>query len=159
MNSLCRGKHRGVVLLLALVMLLLLSMLATSGITSGNISSQLVYRDQRAMAAERSARNTINYLLSEGDYFINYPSYLDAQGKFNPILPSTLLAKSISIEAISLVCIAEVMAPGCSLNGANACAVSYYWQIEVQAADQVASAVTTISQGVRIDYLPGHCPI
>lgn len=154
--------QQGMVLLLALIMLLLLTLLATASITSNTIASQLVRHDQRQLAVNRAAENIINYLVTDADYFINYHHYLNADGQFSVPLPTELNDKFLTTEIVGFSCIAEVTAPGCSLQQIPEsnlpCRVKYYWQLDVRGIDRTSMASTLISQGIRFSYLPGYCP-
>ena len=154
--------QRGMVLLLALIMLLLLTLLATASITSNTIASQLVRHDQRQLAVNRAAENIINYLVTDADYFINYHHYLNADGQFSVPLPTELNDKFVTTEIVGFSCIAELTAPGCSLQQIPEsnlpCRVQYYWQLDVRGIDRTSMASTLISQGIRFSYLPGYCP-
>lgn len=155
--------QQGMVLLLALIMLLLLTLLATASITSNTIASQLVRHDQRQLAVNRAVENTINYVVTDADYFINYQHYLNADGQFSVPLPAELSDKFVTTEIVGFRCIAEVTAPGCSLQQSPEsnlpCLVQYYWQLEVRGVDQTSMASTLVSQGIGFSYLPGYCPI
>ena len=85
-----RNRHRGAVLIVALIMLLVLTTLGVSTITSTNINLQLLQSQQRQQEAQQAAQNSINYLLSDLDYYINNASYLDGNGDFTLSFPSNV---------------------------------------------------------------------
>ena len=91
-NKLMLGRlcQRGMVLVLALIMLLLLGLLAAAGITSNNIAGHLLRNDQRRQVVYQSADNIINFLMSNAEYFIRYPQYFDSAGQFSSELPDYL---------------------------------------------------------------------
>lgn len=150
-------QSRGMVLVLVLVMLLLLEVLAAAGITANNIGGQLLRNDERRQLTNQAAENTINFLLSNPDYFIHYRQHLDKKDQFSPQLPDYLQAESILNSQINMNCIAEVRADGCSLDQSFPCPVNYYWQIQVKTVDQISKITAQISQGVKFSYLPGYC--
>ena len=86
------ARQSGMVLVLVLVMLLLLEVLVAAGITGNNIAGQLLRNDQRRQVTNQAAENTINFLLSNPDYFIHYRQYLDNAGQFSSQLPDYLQA-------------------------------------------------------------------
>ncbi|MGB1403288.1 MAG: hypothetical protein ACPH3I_00665 [Porticoccaceae bacterium] len=158
-NSILIGQshQRGMVLGLALIMLLLLGLLATAGVTSNNIAGQLLRNDQRRQLVHQSAENIVTFLIGKPDYFIRYPQYLDSSGQFSPQLPDYLLTEFIDNPQINMSCIAETATVGCSLDQSSSCAVDYYWQIQVKTVDQISGINIQINQGIRFSYLPGYC--
>lgn len=152
-----RSCQRGMVLVLALIMLLLLGLLAAAGITSNNIAGQLLRNDQRQHIAYQSADNIINFLMANADYFIHYPQYLDSAGQFSPELPGYLQVEFLDNPKITMHCVAETRADGCSLDQSLPCAVNYYWQIQVKTVDTSSNISAQISQGIRFSYLSGYC--
>ena len=158
-NKLMLGRlcQRGMVLVLALIMLLLLGLLAAAGITSNNIAGHLLRNDQRRQVAYQSADNIINFLMANADYFIRYPQYFDSAGQFSSELPDYLEVAFLDNPHITMHCIAKARADGCSLDQSLPCAVNYYWQIQVKTVDITSHISAQISQGIKFSYLPGYC--
>ena len=82
------ARQRGAVLIVALMMLLVMTTLGVSTMTTTNISLQLVQSQQRQQEASQAAQNSINYLLSDIDYYVNNSTYLDGNGDFTLSFPS-----------------------------------------------------------------------
>lgn len=155
-----RNRHRGAVLIVALIMLLVLTTLGVSTITSTNINLQLLQSQQRQQEAQQAAQNSINYLLSDLDYYINNASYLDGNGDFTLSFPSNV-SSGMVVTVNSLQCLLQATPAGCSLlEGSSApCHPEYYWEAEVSVTDNVSGASSNIVEGFKFRYLEGYCPV
>ncbi|MDA7852357.1 pilus assembly PilX N-terminal domain-containing protein [Porticoccaceae bacterium] len=155
-----RNQHRGAVLIVALIMLLVLTTLGVSTITSTNINLQLLQSQQRQQEAQQAAQNSINYLLSDLDYYINNASYLDGDGDFTLSFPSNV-SSGMVVTVNSLQCLLQATPAGCSLlEGSSApCHPEYYWEADVSVTDNVSGASSTIIEGFKFRYLEGYCPV
>jgi len=155
-----RNPHRGAVLIVALIMLLVLTTLGVSTITSTNINLQLLQSQQRQQEAQQAAQNSINYLLSDLDYYINNASYLDGDGNFTLSFPSNV-SSGMVVTVNSLQCLLQATPAGCSLlEGSSApCHPEYYWEADVSVTDNVSGASSTIIEGFKFRYLEGYCPV
>ena len=121
------ARQSGAVLIVALMMLLVMTTLGVSTITSTNISLQLVQSQQRQQEASQAAQNSINYLLSDLDYYVNNSSYLDGNGDFSLSFPSNV-SNGMAVTINGVQCLLQATPAGCSLlEGSSApCHPEYY---------------------------------
>ena len=146
------ARQRGAVLIVALMMLLVMTTLGVSTITSTNISLQLVQSQQRQQEASQAAQNSINYLLSDIDYYVN--------GDFTLSFP-TNVSNGMTVTVNGLQCLLQATPAGCSLlEGSSApCHPEYYWEADVSVTDTVSGASSNIVEGFKFRYLEGYCPV
>ena len=158
-DSFGAGRQRGAVLLVALMMLLVMTGLGVSTITSTNIGLQLVQSQQRQQEASQAAQNSINYLLSDLDYYTNNSSYLDGNGDFTLSFP-TNVSNGMAVTINSLQCLLQATPAGCSLleSSSAPCHPEYYWEADVSVTDNVSGASSNIIEGFKFRYLEGYCP-
>jgi hypothetical protein len=152
-------RQQGAVLIVALLMLLVMTSLGVSTITSTNMTLQLVQSQQRQQEAQQVAQNSINYLLSDLDYYVNNSSYLDGNGDFTLSFPSNV-ANGMTVTVNGLECLLQATPAGCSLlEGSSApCHPEYYWEADVSVIDNVSGASSNIIEGFKFRYLEGYCP-
>ena len=153
------ARQRGAVLIVALLMLLVMTSLGVSTITSTNMTLQLVQSQQRQQETRQAAQNSINYLLSDIDYYVNNSSYLDGNGDFSLSFPSNV-SNGMAVTVNSLQCLLQATPAGCSLlEGSSApCHPEYYWEADVSVTDNVSGASSNIIEGFKFRYLEGYCP-
>lgn len=151
--------QQGAVLVVALLMLLVLTTLGVSTITTTNINLQLVESQQRQQESQQVAQNSINYLLSDIDYYINNSSYLDGDGNFVVSFPDTV-STGMTISINSVQCLLQATPAGCSLleDSSAPCHPEYYWEANISATDPVSGASSTVIEGFKFRYLEGYCP-
>ena len=154
------ARQSGAVLIVALMMLLVMTTLGVSTITSTNISLQLVQSQQRQQEASQAAQNSINYLLSDLDYYVNNSSYLDGNGDFSLSFPSNV-SNGMAVTINGVQCLLQATPAGCSLlEGSSApCHPEYYWEVDVSVTDAVSGASSHIIEGFKFRYLEGYCPV
>ena len=154
------ARQSGAVLIVALMMLLVMTTLGVSTITSTNISLQLVQSQQRQQEASQAAQNSINYLLSDLDYYVNNSSYLDGNGDFSLSFPSNV-SNGMAVTINGVQCLLQATPAGCSLlEGSSApCHPEYYWEVDVSVTDAVSGASSNIIKGFKFRYLEGYCPV
>tara|TARA_B110000046_G_C13024981_1_gene413413 strand:- start:5949 stop:6380 length:432 start_codon:yes stop_codon:yes gene_type:complete len=143
------------------MMLLLLNILTVASISSSNINMQVIHSQQRLLEMQRVATNVSNYILSDLDHFIHYKNYLDSQGKFAPALPDVLLmtdSRQVDVQINNLICLAETIVTGCSLDRLSPCFHKTLWQLSTTVLDRVSGAEATVIEGFSLKYLPGYCP-
>ncbi len=152
--------QNGAVLVVALLMLLVLTTLGVATITSSNINLQLVHSQQRQQETEQVAENSLNYLLSDIDYFVNNSAYLDSNGDFALSFPSDI-TKGLTVTVNSLQCLLQATPSGCSLvEGSSApCHPDYYWEANISVTDAGSGASSTFVEGFKFKYLAGYCPV
>ena len=155
-----RHRQRGAVLVVALLMLLVLTTLGVSTISSTNINLKLVQSQQRQQETEQVAENSINYLLSDINYFVNNSDYLDGDGNFTLSFPSDV-TNGMTVSVNSLQCLLQATPSGCSLVvGSSApCHPDYYWEANISVTDSTSGASSTFAEGFKFRYLAGYCPI
>ncbi len=153
------ARQRGAVLIVALMMLLVMTTLGVSTMTTTNISLQLVQSQQRQQEASQAAQNSINYLLSDIDYYVNNSTYLDGNGDFTLSFP-TNVSNGMTVTVNGLQCLLQATSAGCSLlEGSSApCHPEYYWEADVSVTDPVSGASSNIIEGFKFRYLEGYCP-
>ena len=153
-------RQNGAVLVVALLMLLVLTTLGVATITSTNINLQLVQSQQRQQETEQVAENSINYLLSDIDYFVNNSAYLDSNGDFALSFPSAI-TNGLAVTVNSLECLLQATPSGCSLvQGSSApCHPEYYWEANIRVTDTGSGASSTFVEGFKFKYLAGYCPV
>lgn len=151
------ARQRGAVLIVALIMLLVMTTLGVSTITSTNISLQLVQNQQRQQEASQAAQNSINYLLSDLDYYVNNSTYLDGNGDFTLSFPSNV-SNGMTVTVNGLQCLLQTTPAGCSLVNPTPCHPEYYWEADVSVSDSVSGASSNIIEGFKFRYLEGYCP-
>lgn len=155
-----RHRQRGAVLVVALLMLLVLTTLGVSTISSTNINLKLVQSQQRQQETEQVAENSINYLLSDIDHFVNNSAYLDSDGDFTLSFP-TDISNGLTVTVNSLQCLLQATPSGCSLvEGSSApCHPDYYWEANISVTDSTSGASSTFIEGFKFRYLAGYCPV
>lgn len=155
-----RCQQSGAVLVVALLMLLVLTTLGVATITSTNINLQLVQSQQRQQETEQVAENSINYLLSDIDHFVNNSVYLDSDGDFTLSFP-TDISNGLTVTVNSLQCLLQATPSGCSLvEGSSApCHPDYYWEANISVTDSTSGASSTFIEGFKFRYLAGYCPV
>ncbi|MDG1819035.1 MAG: hypothetical protein P8H31_04300 [Porticoccaceae bacterium] len=153
------SRQAGAVLIVALLMLMVLTTLGSSTISSTSSKLQLLKTQQRYQETEQVAENTINYLLSDLDYFVNHSAYLDSNGGFAPSLPS-YISNGMNITYNSLHCLREKKSSGCSISeGSSAvCYPDYYWEANITVTHSTSGASSTLVKGFKFRYLAGYCP-
>ncbi len=147
----------GLVLIITMTLLLLLALLATSSLSQKHIASHLLRYYQQSIVTQRAAQNTINYLLADSKYFIDYPSYWDAEGNLIAKVPSYLSTESVSVTVSQAVCLLEIQRSDCAEDDSEYCLSVYYWELTASAIDSSSTAQSSVTQGFRLDYLPGFC--
>ena len=155
-----RHRQRGAVLVVALLMLLVLTTLGVATISSTNINLKLVQSQQRQQETEQVAENSINYLLSDINYFVNNSDYLDGDGNFTLSFPAGV-SNGMTVTVNSLQCLLQATPSGCSLvEGSSApCHPDYYWEANISVIDSTSGASSTFVEGFKFRYLAGYCPI
>lgn len=98
------NQSRGSVLVLTLVTLLFVQFLALSMVTSVNITGSILRNHEKKQAINRDADNVINYLLTHKEYFLNYSDYINAEGKFEIMIPDHIVAPPRSGKIIRFQC-------------------------------------------------------
>ena len=155
-NRLDRHHQSGLVLLTSLVLLLLLSLLATASARLINLNGLLANQQQSFSLTQQLAQNMINELLTDSRYFIDQKTAIDpAQLQ---ALVSVDQSGPVTGEVISISCVAENRLNGCSIDAGGQCASRYYWELTVRATHESSFTQAEITQGFSFDYLSGYCP-
>lgn len=149
--------HSGAVLIITMALLLMLALLATSSLSQSQIAGHLLRHYQQSKVTHRAAKNTINYLLSDSRYFIEYADNWDSQGRLSATMPEYLSPHKISVAVSQATCLLEIQRNNCA-GDPEPCLATYYWELTAEAKDSRSAASTTVIQGFRFDYLPGYCP-
>ena len=141
----------GSVLVLTLLMLLFLQFVAIAVVNSTNVSSMVVRNYQTSTELKLASHNIINYVLTNKDYFVNYDSYLNPDGKFEISL-DTLISSDIGTTVISFKCLDLVSYDNPTNCGLN----NKYWQLVVQVEDFKTQASMRVEQGIHLSLAPSN---
>lgn len=98
------NQSRGSVLVLTLVTLLFVQFLALSMVTSVNITGPILRNHEKKQAINRDADNVINFLMTHKEYFLNYSDYIDAEGKFEIMIPHHIVAPPRAVKITQFEC-------------------------------------------------------
>jgi len=150
----------GSVLVVTMVLLLLLQLVVAASVSSVNISSQVLFHNERATAVQRDGHNLLNYLISNKDHFINYGSYLNADKNFEILIPDHIVALPREGRIASfncLDCVAVNFSPGQRVRLSDLDQTT--WQLEVEVSDPQTGAVAELIQGLRITAITDNAAI
>lgn len=139
----------GSVLVLTLLMLLFLQFVAITVVNSTKVTSKVVRNYEISTGLKMASNRVINHFINNKNYFLNYDSYLNPDGKFE-ISPDTLISSDIGTTVISFKCLDPVSYDNpinCSLN-------NKYWQLVVQVEDFKTKASMRVEQGIHLGLAP-----
>ena len=134
-------------------MLVFLQFIAVAVVNSTNVTSMVVRNYQISTELKMASHKVINAVLNNSDFFVNYPSYLNPDGKLELPLNS-LKSSKISVTIISFKCLdmASLDSPkNCNLN-------NKYWRLVVQLKDSKSRAKIRVVQGIRLSKVAKNAP-
>lgn len=151
-----RSAHRqqGAVLLVALIMLVVFTLLALSGVTSSVASLRIAGNMQSQTEVSAVAQRALEQVL---DQAANFDYIADT------IPPTqTLTVTSAGIDynvTVTLQCLGMQPVPGYSASFAASAPQNSFWDLRATASDPRSGASAVAHQGVRVTLSPGQiCP-
>ena len=142
---------RGSVLVLTLVTLLFVQFLALSMVTSVNITGHILRNHEKKQAINRDADNLINYVITNKDYFLSFSDYINAEGKFEIIIPNYIVAPPRSGKITQFKCTdcPSVTTPVSSLD--NLLLLNNtHWVLNIEISDLQTETRVAVEQGLLI---------
>ncbi len=139
-------RQRGTTLLIALIFLVILTLLAVSGMNTGVINLRTANNAQMMVEAEYAAQQQIEQVLNSVTGFITVAvaptvTNVDVNGdSVTDFVVTTQPPKCLSI----------VPAPGYSYEFAASAPKDTVWEVVANASDSVFGATVTLRQGVKI---------
>jgi Tfp pilus assembly protein PilX len=138
--------ERGATLVVVLIMLVVLTLFAISGINLSNLNMKAVGNAQFRKAAEVAGQNAIEQALSSNTNF------------YSPKAPVAVAAPSgMTVTVGNRVCLSSDVASGYSL-AQSIVPEDNYWEVPVTVVDNVSGASVAMHQGTRIRMLANNCP-
>ena len=142
---------RGSVLVLTLVTLLFVQFLALSMVTSVNITGHILRNHEKKQAINRDADNVINFLITHKEYFLNYSDYINAEGKFEIMVPDHIVAPTRAGEITHFECTdcPSVTAPASSLDTLLSIN-NTHWVLKIEISDVQTETRVAVEQSLMI---------
>lgn len=139
------ARQRGSVLFVSLVMLVMLTLVVVNSINISGVNLRIVGNMQHRSAAEATAQRAVEQVLGSAAPF------------YAPTTPVTVSAPTgMTVTVANRTCLAYGPAPGYSaISGLSP--EDTQWDVRVTVTDSITGAATSVSQGVRIRMLAGHC--
>ena len=141
-------RQRGITLVVSLLMLAVLTLLATAAIQGSTTSLTIVNNAQSQKAVDSLGRDALEFVISDIDYFenprsvtVNDPSDADGYG----------------VVAGAATCLREDPALGYSAKWPLA-PRDTTWEVVSTVSDDVSGAGAVVHQGLRIRMTAGSCP-
>lgn len=142
---------RGSVLVLTLVTLLFVQFLALSMVASVNITGHILRNHEKKQAINRDADNLINYVITNKDYFLSYSDYINAEGKFEIMIPDHIVAPPRSGKITHFEC-TECPSVTASVSSLDTL-LSFnntHWVLKVEISDLQTETRVAVEQGLVI---------
>lgn len=140
--------QRGVTLAISLILLAVLSLLATAGMKGSTLNLIMMNNVQSGKATKALGRDAVEQVISDIDHF-NNPRTL--------VINSDSDADGYSVAAAPATCLREHPAPGYSAKWPLA-PRDTTWEVVTDVEDSVTGSVSTVHQGLRIRMTAGNCP-
>ena len=138
--------ERGATLVVVLIMLVVLTLFAISGINLSNLNMKAVGNAQFRKAAEVAGQSAIEQTLSSNASF------------YSPTAAVAIAAPSgMTVTVGNRVCLSSDVATGYSLAQAIV-PEDNYWEVPVTVVDNASGASVAMHQGTRIRMLANNCP-
>lgn len=143
-----RPAQRGVTLVIALLMLVLITLFALTAIRTSSIGMRIVGNEQMQRQMQAAAQDAIAQVMS-------YPSSFSATA-----VAKTLTVDGYSVSVSAPTCLYSAPATGfsASLSSANITPEDDTFEVVATTVDPSSSAQAQIYQGVRMRALAGTCP-
>ncbi len=139
-------RQRGTVLLIALVFLVVLTLLAISGVGTGVVSLRLAHNAQLVLESQSSAQQQIETVLNSSANF--YPTVAAAATAQVDVNGDGL--NDVTVNTDRPRCLNIRPAPGYSYAFAASAPKDTVWDVVARATDSVFGTSVTVRQGVKI---------
>ena len=136
--------QRGATLLVSLIMLLVITLFAVTGLNLSNVTLRIAGNAQEQRIVEASIQEAIEQVLSNSTLF--------ATGG----VAQTATINGHAVTVSPPVCDYSVTMSGYS-ETAETAPEATFWTFQVTAADPLFGTSMTINQGVRVPMLAGNC--
>lgn len=149
-----RTSQKGAVLLVALIMLVVFTLLAVSGVNSSMTSLRIAGNMQSQTEVAAAAQRALEQVLDQVSNF-QYAS--------DSVPPTqTLTISSAGLDypvTVTLQCLGTRPVAGYSASFAASAPAESYWDVQASAQDPRSGATAVAHQGVRVTLSPGQvCP-
>jgi len=166
-----RGRQRGTVLLVSLIMLVVLTLFAISAIRTGNVGFRIVGNQQTQKLMEAAAQQAMEQVISNlGNFDVTTviaPSTTIAQrvcvnnnvaaGHPPVVGPTGSCTSGIQVDVAPVRCISSLRSEFSSLTQTMG-TFDNVWEITATVTDGPSGAKATYHQGVKIRMLSNSCP-
>jgi len=139
-----RGAQRGATLLVSLIMLIVITMFAVTGLNLSNVTLRIAGNAQEQRIVQASIQEAIEQVLSNSTLFVTGGAAQTA----------TINGHDVTVTAPA--CDFSVTLPGYS-ETAETAPEATFWTFQVSASDPLFGTSMTIHQGVRVPMLAGNC--
>jgi Tfp pilus assembly protein PilV len=139
-----RSAQRGATLLVSLIMLMVITMFAVTGLNLSNVTLRIAGNAQEQRIVQASIQEAIEQVLSNSTLFVTGGAAQTA----------TINGHNVTVTAP--VCDFAVTLPGYS-ETAETAPEATFWTFQVSATDPLFGTSMTIHQGVRVPMLAGNC--
>jgi Tfp pilus assembly protein PilX len=143
------AKQRGVVLVVSLILLVTLTLLATTAVNTGTTSLRVVGNQQAQQTVEAATQAAIEQFVSTPQRFRS-ATCIPAQTSV------TVNSDVVSVDITEPVCLDSTAAPGYSAVWSLSPETTQ-WQLDASGQDSATGAVTDMVQGVAIVLPAGNC--
>lgn len=140
-------RQRGTVLLIALVFLVVLTLLAISGVGTGVVSLRLAHNAQLVLESQSSAQQQIEGVLNSSANF--YPTVIAAAPSIDVDVNGDGV-NDVKVNRARPRCLSIRPAPGYSYAFAASAPKDTVWDVVAVATDAVFGTSVTVRQGVKI---------
>ena len=120
-------------------------------VTSVNITGHILRNYEKKQAINRDADNLINFLITHKEYFLNYSDYINAEGKFEIMIPDHIVAPPRAGKITQFECTdcLSVTAPESSLDTL----LSFnntHWVLKIEISDLQTETGVAVEQSLII---------
>ena len=146
--------QKGAVLLVALIMLVVFTLLALSGVNSSTASLRIAGNLQSQTEVTAAAQRALEQVLDQAS---NFQYTTDTPP---PTQSLTVSSGGIDYEVtVTLECLGAQPVPGYSAAFAASAPSESFWDVRASALDPRSGALAVAHQGVRVTLSPGQvCP-
>ena len=139
-----RSSQRGATLLVSLIMLVVITLFAVTGLNLSNVTLRIAGNAQEQRIVQASVQEAIEQVLSNATLFVTGGTAQTA----------TINGHAVTVTAPA--CDFSVTLPGYS-ETAETAPEATFWEFQVSASDPLFGTSMTIHQGVRVPMLAGNC--
>ena len=143
-RSAARSTQRGATLLVSLIMLIVITLFAVTGLNLSNVTLRIAGNAQEQRIVQASIQEAIEQVLSNSTLFVTGGAAQTA----------TINGHDVTVTAPA--CDFSVTLPGYS-ETAETAPEATFWTFQVSASDPLFGTSMTIHQGVRVPMLAGNC--